>query len=507
MTLTDRKNEFVKNNKTVCQENCDFSDYDYDIQKAKCSCSVKSSSNSTAHMNINMADILNSFKDLKNIFNIVLLRCYNVLFTKDGIIKNFGFYIIISILLLHFIFIIIFYRKYLKIIKEKINKIVYALKNLYLVKRKERAKRKKELKKAKQSKAKKYKERDKLQITKDKKRSRRSKKKEVQKKQKKENRKENIKNLYPRNYKHSRKRPNFIFNDIDSNPPRKNKRNNLIIENNLNFLNLNNNKNNKVKKSKSSKTITIQKKEKETIMKAKEIMIHNDQELNDMPYELALRFDNRTYCEYYCSLIKTKNIVIFSFFYNGDYNSKIVKVDLFFVSFVIYFTVNALFFTDETMHKIYEDKGKFQILYQLPQIIFSSLISIIFDILLTLLALPESNILKLKSEKEKEGEINKNEINQKEKDLNKKLQIKFALYFIISTIFLLSFWYYLSMFCAIYKNTQLHLIKDTFISFGLSCLYPFGIQLLPGFFRIPCLSNKRGKRKFIYLISKLLQVF
>ena len=159
------------------------------------------------------------------------------------------------------------------------------------------------------------------------------------------------------------------------------------------------------------------------------------------------------------------------------------------------------------MHKIYEDKGKFQILYQLPQIIFSSLISMVFETLLQILALSDSDILKLKSEKEKAEKMNKNEINQKEKDLNKKLQIKFALYFIISTIFLLFFWYYLSMFCAIYKNTQLHLIKDTFISFGLSCLYPFGIQLLPGFFRIPSLSNKRGKRKFLYLISKVLQFF
>ena len=236
-------------------------------------------------------------------------------------------------------------------------------------------------------------------------------------------------------------------------------------------------------------------------------MIPYSQELNDMPYELALRFDDRTYCQYYCSLIKEKNVFIFSFFYNGDYNSKIIKIDLFFISFIIYFAVNALFFTDDTMHKIYEDKGKFQILYQLPQIIFSSLISIVFETLLKILALSDNDILKLKSEKEKAEKMNKNEINQKEKDLNKKLQIKFALYFIISTIFLLFFWYYLSMFCAIYKNTQLHLIKDTLISFGLSCLYPFGLSLLPGLFRIPSLSNKKGKRKFLYIISKVLQFF
>ena len=152
------------------------------------------------------------------------------------------------------------------------------------------------------------------------------------------------------------------------------------------------------------------------------------------------------------------------------------------------------------MHKIYEDKGKFQFMYQLPQIIYSSLISIAFNTLLKLLALSESDILTLKSK------IENKDINKKEEDLNKKLQIKFVLYFIISTILLLLFWYYLSMFSAIYKNTQLHLIKDTLISFGLSLFYPFGIYLLPGLFRIPSLSNKKGNKKYLYIMSKILQM-
>ena len=64
--LKDRKEEFVKNNKTVCQENCDFIDYDYQIQKAKCSCKVKESSISSALMKINTTEIFNNFMDVKN---------------------------------------------------------------------------------------------------------------------------------------------------------------------------------------------------------------------------------------------------------------------------------------------------------------------------------------------------------------------------------------------------------------------------------------------------------
>ena len=149
------------------------------------------------------------------------------------------------------------------------------------------------------------------------------------------------------------------------------------------------------------------------------------------------------------------------------------------------------------MHKIYEEQGKFQFLYQLPQIIYSFLISSVLNIPLNILALSDDDILKLKNDK------SNNNLEQKEKTLLKKLRIKFLLYFIISTIFLLFLWYYISMFCAVYVNTQIHLIQDSLISFGLSIFYPFGIYLLPGIFRILSLSNK--KKKYFYIISNILQ--
>ena len=40
ITLKDRKEEFINNNKTVCQENCIFTEYNYTTGKAKCSCDI-----------------------------------------------------------------------------------------------------------------------------------------------------------------------------------------------------------------------------------------------------------------------------------------------------------------------------------------------------------------------------------------------------------------------------------------------------------------------------------
>ena len=279
-----------------------------------------------------------------------------------------------------------------------------------------------------------------------------------------------------------------------NNPPMKKKKikklNNNIIDNSANIKRNDN----------SNRNILNEIKNEEIIKKVKEIMEYNDEELNELEYEIALKNDHRTYCQYYLSLLRIKHIIIFTFYNKTDYNSRIIKINLFFINITIYFVVNALFFNDEIMHKIYEDQGDYNFIYQLPQIIYSSIISAILNVLLKILALSESDIIKFKKIKEKEN------LNNKIIELKNKLNIKFILYFIMSFIFLLCFWYYLSMFCAIYKNTQLHLIKDTLISFSLSLFYLFGIYLLPGLFRIPALSNPKNERNYLYKLNQIAQM-
>jgi len=68
------------------------------------------------------------------------------------------------------------------------------------------------------------------------------------------------------------------------------------------------------------------------------------------------------------------------------------------------------------------------------------------------------------------------------------------------------FWYFISCFCAAYKNTQLILIEDTLISFTTSMIYPFGLKLLPGIFRIPALRAPKKDMKYMYKISRLLNI-
>ena len=147
-------------------------------------------------------------------------------------------------------------------------------------------------------------------------------------------------------------------------------------------------------------------------------------------------------------------------------------------------TINALFFNDDTMHKIYQDRGKFDLLFQIPQILYSTLISKLIDSLIKYLALSQDNIIKLKQEKRK------NYIKKKYSKILKAFRIKIICFFVFSFIILSSFWYYITCFCGIYVNTQIHLIKDSLISLITSLIY-FGINLIPGLFRIPAIRMKK----------------
>ena len=128
----------------------------------------------------------------------------------------------------------------------------------------------------------------------------------------------------------------------------------------------------------------------------------NDYELNNLSYELALKYDKRQFCDYYFSLIRTKQLVFFSFCTFNDYNSGIIKKFIFFLSFALHYTISALFFTDETMHQIYQDKGKYNIIYQFPFIAYSAIIStVILRIILSTLVLTEKSILEVKNQESK----------------------------------------------------------------------------------------------------------
>ena len=226
-----------------------------------------------------------------------------------------------------------------------------------------------------------------------------------------------------------------------------------------------------------------------------------DYELNWLSYEEAVKYDKRQKCDYYCALIKSKQLFIFTFCSFNDYNSGIIKKFIFFLSFALHYTVNALFFNDSTMHQIYEDEGEYNFVYQLPQIAYSTLISVfVLRLMLQLFVLTDKDILQVKLQMTKDKAL-----TMKKKVL-KCIIIKFTIFFILNFILLGLFWYYLTCFNAVYKNTQVYLIENTFISFGFSLFYPFIINIFPTMIRYCSIHSSNKNQIYCYKFSQIIQL-
>ena len=111
ISLKDRRNQFVENNMSLCEENCELIDYNYTTEKAKCSCEIKLNISSYDNAKFNKNDFFKNFIDLKNIANFAILKCYNIILEIKDLIRNYGFLIISSIVSLYFITLFIFIFK------------------------------------------------------------------------------------------------------------------------------------------------------------------------------------------------------------------------------------------------------------------------------------------------------------------------------------------------------------------------------------------------------------
>ena len=322
---------------------------------------------------------------------------------------------------------------------------------------------------------------------------------------------------------------NLLENEIDEiihkkfkndNIEKKSKRKALSTKNVVTSINLERSTNKKRKKKKNqNKSINKTKSKKinnddisnnkvinkstKNLIENKNLDIDNDYELNKLSYIDALKYDKRSCCDYYTSLIKNKQIIAFTFCSFNDYNSGIIKKYIFFLSFALHYTINALFFTDSTMHKIYEDDGKYNISYQFPKILISSICStIILRIMLITLVLTDKSVLEVKNQKTKNLAIDM------KKKLMKCIKIKYTIFFVLNFILLVLFWFYLTCFNGVYQNTQTYLIENTLISFGISLIYPFIINIIPSALRF-CSFDKKNKNKkesCLYKISLLIQL-
>ena len=87
ITLKDRQNDFISENMSLCENNCNYSSYDYELEKVICECNVKIKIGNLYEIIVDTEKLKNKF-NVQNLINLKIMKCYTKLFKKEGLITN-----------------------------------------------------------------------------------------------------------------------------------------------------------------------------------------------------------------------------------------------------------------------------------------------------------------------------------------------------------------------------------------------------------------------------------
>ena len=155
---------------------------------------------------------------------------------------------------------------------------------------------------------------------------------------------------------------------------------------NLNTIQSKNNKKRKISRKKYKKhNLAETSGENENKNKYKKDKLNDDEELQEIDYENAIRNDKRSCLKMYWSSLVYSQIIINTFCSNNNLDLLIVKISYFIFSLDISFFLNALFYIDDYISKAYYNNGVLDFVSGLPKSFYSSIASLIIVNILKLL--------------------------------------------------------------------------------------------------------------------------
>ena len=496
LTLNDRIKDIYKNY-TFCEKNCQLVEIIFEEYKAVCDCTIKQNMN-VKNSNFNISNIQTEKKNN----NFQIIKCANAFASIKDNMNNIGFWAFLILMVLNILFLILyicefktiknylskelvnhgyigksdeghaFCHNYLKKLDRLIEKI-NNMKNDFTIKKKVGGAPplKKNTKKVT----------DDIIET-------RGLINEIQlnqaKKQKKEDLERKLKLLKLRMNK--TKKVNKIINKKNNSPlsnsgiqiisNRKKKikteiNYNSDVNNNYFKLNLMNINVNDIKKKthipKLSKDI-----------------------LNIYNFEEAILYDKRSFLIIYYIFLIAKQVIMHAIFYKSPIEPLPIRLSLLKFMLGCDLALNAIFYTDDKVSEKYNSAKSlitFALTNNLIVILLSTLIGYVLFIFLANMNNSTNEIRNLFREEEDKIKKNKKynvsllrkkEIISEVKNIMKKYKIKVIIFYIIEFLCMIFFWYYVTVFCNIYKKTQLSWLIDCLITIIIRIIIDFLINIV-----------------------------
>ena len=487
----DRRSDYYQN-VSFCESNCAYESFDYDDVAVNCSCDTKTvekTNEEIKELKIDLSTIENVFVTSLYSSNILVVKCYNLVFDIDILIHNKGFWIFIALNVFQLFLFLIYCIRGLKPIEE-------FMLSIHIPKAKPRLRGKDNDESAFDSE-----EEKEIKIKPKKKRS--SIVTDITLYTNKERRNvltssTSLKEVEPIVFEKEKVNRNSMVGNDDT---------------------TSNNKFTIVKKSKfhssphTLPTETIASTniddENKMLKKIKDLMSHS--EYINLPYEKALLYDNRSFCLMYWDYLKDQQIILNTFIEETFLELRIIKIFIFVLSIGLEFALNALFYSDSYISEMYYNNGVLDFISSLPKSLYSCIIGFAVGYVLSLLSNSKEKLQNLL--REATEELEKNNLNTNyildyyalTKQVIQKLKIKLFFFFTIDFIIMIFFLYYASAFCAVYQNSQKSYIIGSITSLVISMITPFAICFCVCTLRMISLSSRcKCLYSTIQIINKVI---
>ena len=460
IALKDRILEYFPNI-TLCESGCDFIGINTTTITAICECfySEEKREENLKDKVLDQAQI-GFIQDIITKSNIYVLKCVKLIFKKEYIIKCYGVFIILFLIIIEIICTVIYFARNLM----SIRKYILNLANKYIdylnQKNKNKIKFNNNINNNNNKKILFHKQNNKSKNA-----------------PPKINKKLTLEKIKSNNHKLAKnktittikKNYNFIIN-AGKNSIIKNKQNNIKIipSGKDKVIYCQNSKNHKEFSVSSGKIIlpknkkTVQKRQGNLFLNkhnkfALNIYQYLKTDYNEMDYDEALRKDNRKFCRCFSDRLKDNHILINTFCSDESIKPKSIKIIFFILQLDLYFFINGLFYDEEYVSKIYHIK--IDTLYTMLERLFDNLIyatlaSFLINYIIEFFFIEEKKIKKILILQNRNILKIKYELIQ----ILKSIKIRYLFFIIFSFVISLLSLFHISCFNIVYHHTMIEWI-------------------------------------------------
>ena len=213
--------------------------------------------------------------------------------------------------------------------------------------------------------------------------------------------------------------------------------------------------------------------------------------LNNMSYENALLYDDRSFFAYFWNIFIYNQMLLFMIF-KDNWNFVITKISMFvnIITFALLF--NLMFFGNKLIEEIYKNKGGLTMNKAFGWIVLAVVLTVILNCIAKYFGLTKRDVVNGKKQKE----------NFNDEEFSSIVFKRTLIYFIVILIITLFIWYFGISFCGIYRDCQKKLVFYIFMTWLLIMLYPIPLCLVVALCRY--IGIKKQIKGF-YTFSKGMQ--